>query len=52
MGSLEARILLRRDQTGDGLEQRGLPRAVGADHRNDLPGRHFQVDAEQRRKSP
>ena len=39
---------LRRHQTGDGLEQRGLARAVGADERHDLAGLHPQRHALQR----
>ena len=32
----------RTDQTGDGLEQRGLAGAIGADQGNDLPRRDFE----------
>ncbi len=36
--------LLRRQQSGDGLDQRRLAGTVGTDQRDDLAGAHRQID--------
>jgi hypothetical protein len=46
--ALELDLALRGQQAHDGGQHRGLAGAVGADHGDDLPGGHLQVDVVQR----
>jgi len=41
---------MHADQPADRTEQGGLPRAVGPEQGDDLPGRHHEVDAVQHRQ--
>jgi len=46
--ALELDLALRGQQAHDGAQHGGLAGAVGADHRDDLPGGNLQVDVMQR----